>query len=83
VPLPLSLAPPVTVIQLLLLTAVQAQPEALVTLTLPVVADDEIDRDVVDSVKLHGTPACVTVNVWPATVTVPVRALADVLALTE
>jgi hypothetical protein len=55
--LPLSLAPPVTVIQLLLLTAVHEHPVALVTPTVPVVADEEIDRDVVDSVKLHGTPA--------------------------
>jgi hypothetical protein len=50
VPLPLSLAPPVTVIQLLLLAAVHAHPDALVTPTLPVVADAEIEPDVADSV---------------------------------
>jgi hypothetical protein len=83
VPLPLSLAPPVTVIQLLLLTAVQAQPEALVTLTLPVVADEEIERFVTESVKLQGTPVCVTVKVSPAIVIVPVRVLDPVFALTE
>ena len=31
---------------------------------------------------MHGTPACVTVNVWPAIVTVPERLVVAVLAAT-
>jgi hypothetical protein len=49
VPLPLSLAPAVTVIQLLLLTAVHAQPEPAVTLTDPVVTDALTDLEVGDA----------------------------------
>jgi hypothetical protein len=35
------------------------------------------------SAYVQGTPASVTVNVWPATVTVPVSAMELVLAATE
>jgi hypothetical protein len=73
VPLPDPVAPPVTVIQAALLTAVHAQPAATLTLLLPVPADavkncplGEIDGE-------HDAAACVTVKVAPAIVSVPVR----------
>jgi hypothetical protein len=56
------------------LVAVQAQlvPLAVtVNVPLPAVAGTEAVVD--ESVNVHGTPACVTVNVWPPAVIVPVR----------
>ena len=74
-PTPLPLAPAVIVIHADVLVAVQAQPEPAVTLTDPVppVAGDDPDGD--PSVKVQGVPACVTVNVWPPAVMVPVRSV--------
>jgi hypothetical protein len=83
VPLPVPLAPAVTVIHELLLVAVQLQPPGAVTATLvlsPAVANA---FDVGEIVSLHETPACVTVKVTPAIVSVPVLAAVDVLAATE
>ena len=65
----------------LLLTAVQAQPLVVVT-----VADWDPPAATTScavgaTVKVHA-PACVTVKVWPAIVSVPGRALAAVLAVT-
>jgi hypothetical protein len=83
VPLPLPEAPAVTVNQLVaLLTAVQLQPVPAVTVTVPVVAADVGFDDVGEIVNVHGTPACVTVNVCPPIVIVPVRELVVVLAAT-
>ena len=65
-----------------LLTAVQLQPVPAVTVTVPVVADDVGFNDVGEIVNVQGTPACVTVKVWPAIVMVPVRELVLVLAAT-
>jgi hypothetical protein len=81
VPMPLPLPPPVTAIQDALLEPVHAQPLVVVT---PVVngppaagADCAVD----DSVKLQ-VPLCVTVSVFPAIVSVPVRGTVVVLAVT-
>jgi len=71
VPLPLPLAPEVTVIQAALLAAVHAQPVAVVTLTEP-------EPPLAVKVWLAGLMVneqpelWVTVKVWPATVIVPV-----------
>ena len=65
-----------------LLTAVQLQPVPAVTVTVPVVADDVGFNDVGEIVKVHGTPACVTVKVWPPIVIVPVREVVLVFAAT-
>jgi len=80
---PAPLAAEVTVIQLELLEAVQLQEPGLVIETLPVAA-------VPSKVLLAGEiakpqlvpPVCVTVTVWPATVTVPVREAPPLLAAT-
>jgi len=82
--LPVPEAPAVTVSQLVeLLTAVQLHPAPAVTVIVPVVpADDVRFNDVGAIANVHGAPACVTVNVLPATVTVPVREAVEVLALT-
>ena len=81
--MPLPEAPAVTVNQLVaLLTAVQLQPVPAVTVTVPVVADDVGLNDVGEIVKVHGTPACVTVKVWPPIVIVPVRDVVPVFAAT-
>ena len=81
VPFPVPVAPLVTVIQALLLTAVHGQPVAAVTVLLPVLAAAVNDWLVGDTEDEHDVPACVTVNVAPAIVSVPVR-LAAVFAAT-
>ena len=71
-PLALPDAPLVTVIHAALLTPVQLHPLVVVT---PVLSDPPVavaDCDVEDNVKLQAA-ACVTVNVCPAIVRVPVR----------
>jgi len=83
VPLPLPLAPALIVIHVALLVAAQLQPEPAVTLTEPVVAVGDVRFDEVGRiVNVHGAPACVIVNVWPAIVSVPVREAVPVLAAT-
>jgi hypothetical protein len=73
-PLPDPLAPAVTVIHETLLDAVHAHPEPAVTVIVPVVAVEPIDVLTGEIVKVQGAGAsCVTVNVRPAIVTVPVR----------
>ena len=81
VPFPVPVAPLVTVIQALLLTAVHGQPVAAVTVLLPVLAAAGKDWLVGDTEDEHDVPGCVTVNVAPAIVSVPVR-LAAVFAAT-
>jgi len=75
----------VTVIHVALLTAVQLQPSGAVTLTVPGPPADVSDCDVGAMVKVQGTPACVTLNVLPPIVSVPVRdsELAFAAALNE
>jgi hypothetical protein len=80
VPLPVRLLPPLNVSQLLLLDTVHVHPLAVVTVVLPLPPAAPKLREVDDRLKLHG-PACETVTVWPATVSVPVRA-APVFAAT-
>jgi hypothetical protein len=83
VPLPLPLAPALIVSQASLLVAVQLQPVPAVTVTLPVVATDDVRfDDVGEIVNVQGAPACVTVNVWPPIVIEPVRDVVPVLAAT-
>jgi len=81
-PVPLPDAPAVTVIQASFLTAVQLQPVPSVTVTVPVVAAEVGFNDVGEIVNVQGAPACVTVNVWPPIVIVPVRELVLALAAT-
>ena len=81
--MPLPDAPAVTVIQAALLTAVQLHPVPAVTVTVPVAAAEVVRfDDVGEMVNVHGAPACVTVKVWPAIVTVPVRDVVPVFAAT-
>ena len=82
-PLPVPLPPAVTVIQFALLVAVHPHPPpvAAVTVTVPVPPDPEKLCDVGLTVKLQAA-AWVTVTVWPATVSVPVRLVVAVFAAT-
>ena len=78
--MPLPAAPALTVIHVALLLAVQAQPVAAVTATVPVPAADVTLADAGEIVGLHGVAACcVTVNVDPEIVSVPVRLVVPVL----
>jgi hypothetical protein len=73
----------VIVIQLALLVAVQPQLAAAVTVTVPVAAAGVVRFDAVGAiVRLHGLAAWVTVNVWPATIIVPIRDVAPLFAAT-
>jgi hypothetical protein len=81
-PLPLPLAPVVTEIHAALLVAVQLQPVVAVTVIVPVLPEAAALADVGEIDGAQGAPACVTVNVAPATVSVPVREALDVFAAT-
>jgi hypothetical protein len=70
------------VIQLTVLVAVQAHPVPAVTLKVPLPPPAATDAELDGSEYEHVTPACVTVNVCPPTVMVPVRELVLVLAVT-
>ena len=81
--MPLPLAPALMVSQVALLVAVQLQPVPAVTVTVPVVATEDVRLDEVGAiVNVHGAPACVTVNVCPPIVIVPVREVVPVFAAT-
>ena len=81
VPLPVPVAPLVTVSQLvLLLTAVHEHPDGAVTLVEIVLAPAAMVRLVGVSVKVQPAAGCVTVNVCPPIVSVPLRELALVFA---
>ena len=75
-------APPVIVIHGAPLDVVHAQPGPVLTPTAPVRAADVIDRLFGEMLNAQ-PPACVIENVWPATVTEPVRAEASAFAATE
>jgi hypothetical protein len=80
---PVPEAPLITASHDALLDAVDAQPVVVVTVNVddpPPVANE---AEVGVSVKLHEAAACVTVTVWPAIVTVPVRDVVAVLPATE
>ena len=80
-PFPLPLAPLVTVIQLSLLAADQLQPAPEVTFVEPVPPAATTDKLFDEIANVHPAAACVTVNVWPATVSVPLRG--DVFGLAD
>jgi hypothetical protein len=83
VPLPLPVGLEVTPIHETLLMAVQLQPAGAVTVTLRAPPAAAMESEVGETVKLHDAPgACVTVTVWPAMVSVPVRDAAPLLAAT-
>ena len=70
--------------KLALLTAVHGQAlSAAVKLTVPVPAALESDALVESSVNEQELPNWFTVNVWPAIVSVPLRALDPGFAVTE
>ena len=81
-PLPDPVAPPVSVIHAALLAAVHAQPVAAVTLLLPLPAAAVTDCVAGEIDGEQAAAACVTVNVAPAIVSVPVRLEATVFAAT-
>jgi hypothetical protein len=72
-PLPLPVAPPVTVIQPALLVADQGHPASEVTSVDPVSPPAAAERLLDEIENVHPAPACVTVKVCPATVMVPLR----------
>ena len=85
-PLPLPVAPLVTVSHPVLLTPLQVHPAGAVTFVEPVALPAAIDWLGGEMEYVHGAPACMTLNVWPPTVNVPVRgtelAFADALKAT-
>ena len=81
-PLPVPLPPDVTLIHPSLLVAVHAHPDPAVTVRLAAPPADVALGLVGDTVKLHAVPACVTVTVCPATVSVPVRLVVAAFAAT-
>ena len=83
VPLPEPVAPPVNVIQAALLAAVHAHPVEAVTLLLPVPPAAVKDCVVGEMAGAQAAAACVTVNVAPAIVSVPVRLVVTVFAATS
>src|SRR5262249_44145049 len=85
VPLPMPLDPAVTVNHVgALLVAVQVQlPTDTVTPTIPLPAAALGDALVASRVNVHGAPACVTVKICPAIVSVPVRGVVVRFAATE
>ena len=75
--------PALTVIHVALLVAVQAQPVPAVTAIVPVTAAAVTFADAGEIVGLQGAAACcVTVNVRPPIVSVPVRDVLEVFATT-
>ncbi|HET7218196.1 MAG TPA: hypothetical protein VFJ02_09105 [Vicinamibacterales bacterium] len=81
-PLPLPVAPPVTVSHVALLTALHEQPvgaETLAVLDPPLALTLRLVGEIE---YVHPVPDCVTVKVWPAIVIVPLRWVVLVLAAT-
>ena len=79
-PLPAVIA--VMVIHVALLVAVQAQNVAAVTVTVPVIPADVAVADAGEIAGAQIAAACVTVNVLPPIVSVPVRDVDPVFAET-
>ena len=80
--MPVPVAPAVIVTQVALLVAVHPQPVDAVTATLPVLAPATTFAEAGEIVDTHGMASCVTVNVLPPIVSVPVRGVVAVLAAT-
>jgi hypothetical protein len=72
VPFPVPVAPDVMVIQAALLLAAHMQPVAVATFTVPEPPLSEMCW-LVGEMPYEQARACVTVNAWPAMVSVPVR----------
>ena len=79
-PLPLSL---VNVIQLTGVDALHVQPAAAVTALEPDPPAPPTDKLAGEMLKVQAVPVCVTVNVVPAMVSVPVRVDVPFFAATE
>ena len=73
VPLPDPLAPPLMVSHAALLVAVHVHPVAAVTLVVDDPAAEVSAAEVGETPKVQVMPLWVTLTVWPATVSVPVR----------
>jgi hypothetical protein len=82
-PFPVPEGTPPIAIQAVLLVAVQAQPVGAVTAIDEFPATQSSETAVLESWNVHDVPAWVTVTVWPATVTVPVRGAAAIFGVTE
>jgi len=83
VPAPLPFTPALSVSHAALLVAVHPQPVPAETVTVPAAAEGEVRfADDGEMVNVQGRPACVTVNVAPPIVIVPVRGVAAVFAAT-
>jgi hypothetical protein len=82
VPPPVPLDPTVTVTQLAPLVAVHAQPVVVVTATLPVPPAAANACDDGEMLNAQPAAACVTVKLWPAIVSVAVRATVMLFAAT-
>lgn len=80
--MPVPDAPALIVIHAALLVAVHAHPAPAVTVTAPVPVVAATLADAGAIVGVQGTPFCVTVNVDPAIVSVPVRLVVPALAAT-
>lgn len=81
-PFPLPVPPAVTLTQEALLDADHAHPLGAVTLDELAPPAAAMLRLVGEIENVHPTPVCVTVNVCPPIVSVPVRAEAALLAAT-
>lgn len=81
-PSSVPLEPDVTVIHDADAVAFQLHPGKVSTLSVPVAAALEIDVLTGDKANVQACPACVTVNVWPPTVIVPVREVVPGFAAT-
>ena len=82
-PLPLPLAPLVIEIHDAFVAALQPQPAPAVTLTLPLPPAAAKELFVGETAYVQGAPPCVTVNVCPPIVIVPVRAPVEPFTSTE
>ena len=71
--MPVPVAPALIVIHAAVLVAVHAHPLPAVTVTVFVMPAAVTLADAGEIVGAHGAPSCVTVNVEPAIVSVPVR----------
>lgn len=85
VPAPAPVAPLDNVIQLAVVVAVRADwhPPGVAPIKIAPVPPSDVKLWLEGlMLNVHGVPACVTVNVFPATVSVPVRVSGSVLAST-
>ena len=79
-PLPVPVAPVVTVIHVVLLTAVHEQPPGAVTVVLPVPPPATTDWLAGEIVSVQVMPTCVIVALLPPALIVPLRDVVEVFA---